>query len=196
MSAPPPSLAVLVSGRGSNLQAILAAIREQRLPARVVAVIGDRAAPARDLARAEGIPFLSPGGDEELCAALRERGVQWVALAGYLHRIGPRVLAAYPNRVLNIHPSLLPAFGGQGMYGQRVHRAVLAAGVRETGASVHIVTEDYDQGPVLARERVAVLPGDSPESLAARVLAVEHRLYPDTLARLVRGELRPPPWQS
>lgn len=195
MSAPLPLLAVLVSGRGSNFQAILAAIRERRLPARVVVVIGDCRAPARELAREEGLPFLSLSGDGEICTALQEYAVQWVILAGYLHRIGPRVLAAYPERVLNIHPSLLPAFGGQGMYGQRVHRAVLAAGVRETGASVHIVSEEYDQGPVLAQERVMVLPEDSPESLAARVLEVEHRLYPDTLARLVRGELRPPSGQ-
>ena len=125
-----------------------------------------------------------------ILAALQRHGVEVICLAGYMKKLGAEVLAAYEGRILNIHPSLLPKFGGQGMYGMRVHEAVLAAGERESGATVHLVNEEYDQGRVLAQEKVAVKAGDTPEALQERVLAVEHRLYAATLARIAAGDLK------
>ncbi len=125
-----------------------------------------------------------------ILAALQRHGVEVICLAGYMKKLGAEVLAAYEGRILNIHPSLLPKFGGQGMYGMRVHEAVLAAGERESGATVHLVNEEYDQGRVLAQEKVPVKAGDTPEALQERVLAVEHRLYAATLARIAAGDLK------
>jgi phosphoribosylglycinamide formyltransferase-1 len=120
---------------------------------------------------------------------MRAHEVNLIVLAGYMRKLGPRTLAQYRGRVLNIHPALLPKFGGPGMYGARVHEAVLTAQEKESGATIHLVTEEYDQGPIIAQSRVAVLPGDTVESLAARVLEVEHALFPETLARIARGEI-------
>jgi phosphoribosylglycinamide formyltransferase-1 len=106
-----------------------------------------------------------------------------------MRRVGPRVLAAFPRRIVNIHPALLPKFGGQGMFGLRVHEAVLAAGERETGVTVHLVNHEYDRGPILDQARVLVRPGDTPETLQARVLEVEHRFYPEVLRRIASGEI-------
>jgi phosphoribosylglycinamide formyltransferase-1 len=111
-------------------------------------------------------------------------------LAGYMKKIGPRTLARYRGLVLNIHPALLPKFGGQGMYGRRVHEEVLAAGDRMTGVTVHLADEEYDRGPILAQREVPVVRGDTVDSLAARVLEAEHALYVETLARIARGEIR------
>jgi len=116
--------------------------------------------------------------DTAILERFQHAGVQVIILSGYTRRISSVLLNAYPGRILNIHPSLLPKFGGQGMFGQHVHAAVLAARETESGCSVHGVTEGIDEGPVLAQARVAVLPGDTPETLAARVLEQEHRLYP------------------
>ena len=112
-----------------------------------------------------------------------------MALAGYLRKIPEPVLWAYPNRVFNVHPSLLPSFGGPGLYGRRVHQAVLDYGCRVSGATIHLVEADYDTGPVVLQESVRVLSDDTPETLAARVLAVEHRLYPEALSLLASGRL-------
>ena len=120
---------------------------------------------------------------------MRWHRVEVICLAGYMKKLGAEVLAAYEERILNIHPSLLPKFGGQGMYGMRVHEAVLAAGERESGATIHLVEEEYDQGRVLAQEKIPVEAGDTPEALQKRVLAVEHRLYAATLARIAAGEI-------
>jgi phosphoribosylglycinamide formyltransferase-1 len=195
-------LGLLASHGGSNLLAILTAIRAGRLPARAGVVISNNSdAGALERARRFGVPARHLSGrthpdpealDGAILAALREHGVTLVVLAGYMRKLGPRVLAAYRGRVLNIHPALLPAFGGQGMFGLRVHQAVLAAGAAESGCTVHLVTEAYDQGPILAQARVPVLPGDTPESLQARVLEQEHRLYAETLRRIAAGELALP----
>ena len=115
--------------------------------------------------------------------------VNLVVLAGYMRKLGAPVLSRYPRRVLNVHPALLPRFGGEGMYGRAVHEAVLAAGETETGATVHVVDEEYDSGPVLAQSRVPVLPGDDVERLRTRVLEWEHRLYVETLQRIAKGEI-------
>jgi formyltetrahydrofolate-dependent phosphoribosylglycinamide formyltransferase len=174
-------VAVAVSGRGSNLEALLRALRPDG-PARVVLVLSDRAdAAALERARNAGVAaevLSDPADGAEWMESLGRREVDLVVLAGYLKLVPAPVVARYRDRILNVHPALLPAFGGRGMYGIRVHEAVLASGARESGATVHLVDEAYDRGRVLAQGRVPVLPGDTPASLAARVLAVEHRLLP------------------
>lgn len=200
----PARIAVLASGGGSNLQAILdyLAARGDERGGVVGLVASDREdAGALDRARKAGVPAAvlrtkrNPDGRDlmELLAAHR---VDFIALAGYLRLVPKEVLAEFPNRVVNVHPALLPAFGGAGMYGEKVHRAVLQAGARVTGATVHYVDEEYDQGAILAQWPVPVLDDDSVHSLAARVLRVEHILYPrvvDAVAsRRWRFDARPP----
>ena len=192
-------LGFLASHRGTNMQAILDACKTGRLQARPRVVISNNSdSGVLQRARKAGVPSThlstythpEPGAlDRAILAILQEYGVEVVCLAGYMKRLGPRTLAAYRGRVLNIHPSLLPKFGGQGFYGEVVHRAVLAAGERETGATVHLVDEEYDQGPVLDQIQVPVEPDDSVETLSARVLQQEHRLYVRTLQRIASGEI-------
>lgn len=189
-------LAVFASGGGSNLQAILDCGEFN-----VVLVLSNTPrAGALKRARRAGIdtvildPAGFPGADayvEALMAALRHRSVDAIALAGYLRKIPAAVVAAYRGRMVNIHPALLPAFGGKGLYGRRVHEAVIEAGVRESGATVHFVDEEYDTGPILLQESVPVYPDDTPDTLAGRVLAVEHLLYPRAL-RLLKDRPRLP----
>jgi len=183
-------VAVLVSGGGTNLQALLDALRESK-DARVTRVISNRgAAPALERARRAGAAALTltdPTDAAELLAALGD--AQLVVLAGYLKLVPAPVVARYRWRMINIHPALLPEFGGPGMYGQRVHAAVLASGARESGATVHYVDEHYDRGPIIARARVPVAPGDTAETLAARVLTAEHRLLPRVVLELARRGL-------
>jgi phosphoribosylglycinamide formyltransferase-1 len=178
--------AVFASGGGSNLQALLDHARPD--PAwRVRLVVADRPdIGALERAARAGLPTRVVRTKErapadvaaETLEALRAHDVEVVFLAGYLKLLPAEVVAAYRGRVLNIHPALLPAFGGKGMYGIHVHRAVLASGARFSGPTVHLVDEAYDRGTILAQWPVPVLPGDTPEALAARVLEVEHRLYP------------------
>jgi phosphoribosylglycinamide formyltransferase 1 len=189
-------LAVFASGGGSNFGAILDAIAAGTLPAQVVLLVTDRpACGAQGRAEAAGVPVavLPPRdyGDEgafgaALLAALTGAAAEAVVLAGYLKKVPPAVVAAFDGRLVNVHPALLPDFGGPGLYGRRVHEAVLAAGAKESGCTVHLVDDEYDGGPILAQVRVPVLPGDTPETLAARVLTEEHRLLPAVLASLVR----------
>lgn len=192
-------LGFLASHRGTNMQAIIDACKSGRLPARPVVVISNhRACGALERAAAEGIPACHIGGDnfpdpelldEAIAATLVKHHVELVVLAGYMRRVGPKTLAEFRGRIVNVHPALLPKYGGRGMYGAKVHAAVIAAGDRETGVTIHVVDAQYDTGPILAQRRVPVLPGDTAESLAARVLPVEHTLYVDTLARICRGEI-------
>ncbi len=127
---------------------------------------------------------------QELLHRLAARDVDLICLAGYMKKVPDEVIRAYHNRVLNIHPALLPKFGGKGMYGIHVHEAVLAAGEKETGVSIHLVDEVYDNGRIVAQRRVPVHPDDTPESLQQRVLEIEHQLYPETVAKIASGELR------
>jgi formyltetrahydrofolate-dependent phosphoribosylglycinamide formyltransferase len=174
-------VAVAVSGRGSNLEALLRALGADA-PARVVLVVSNRAdAGALDRAREYGVPaevLSDPADASEWLDRLAHHRVDLLVLAGYLKLVPAAVIARYRDRILNVHPALLPAFGGPGMYGHHVHEAVLASGARESGATVHLVDEVYDQGRILAQARVPVLPGDTAETLAARVLGIEHRLLP------------------
>ena len=195
-------IAVLASGEGTTLQAVLDACAQGRLPARVGVVISNnRTAGALRRARAAGVPArhlsaATAGGEAPADQALRdtllEFDTQWVLLAGYMKRLGPRTLAAFAGRIMNTHPALLPEFGGQGMYGMNVHRAVLAAGLEVSGASVHWVDENYDTGAVIAQVRVPVEPADSAQSLAARVQAAERELVIEVLAAAASGTLKPP----
>jgi phosphoribosylglycinamide formyltransferase-1 len=173
-------IAVAISGRGSNLEALFQAL-PRGASAEIVLVVSDRDAAGLEHARRRGVPaeVLSDSGDaSEWLKLLQTWRAELLVLAGYLKLIPARVIAAYRGRIINTHPALLPAFGGKGMYGDRVHRAVLASGAKETGVTVHLVDEVYDHGEVLAQQRVPVLPDDTPEQLAARVLEVEHRLLP------------------
>jgi phosphoribosylglycinamide formyltransferase 1 len=174
-------VAVAVSGRGSNLEALLRALGAEA-PAHVVLVLSNRAdAPALDRARDHGVAaevLSDPSNGTEWLDRLAQHRVDLLVLAGYLKLVPAAVIARYRDRILNVHPALLPAFGGRGMYGHHVHEAVLASGARESGATVHLVDEVYDRGRILAQARVPVLPGDSAETLGARVLGVEHRLLP------------------
>ena len=186
-------VAVLASGHGSNLQALLDACAAPASAAHIVLVVSNReGAGALERAGARGVPAATIAEDgqdaDRLLALLAEHAVELVVLAGYLKRVPDRVVAAYRGRMLNVHPALLPAFGGPGMYGRRVHEAVLASGARVSGATVHLVDEQYDHGPIVAQWPVPVRPDDTPDTLAARVLAVEHRLLPAVvLACAARG---------
>ena len=180
----PSRLAVLASGRGSNLQAIMQhfdSLARERV-AKVALVASNRAdSPALLLAETASIDIAHFDANDdglELLDLLHRYRIDLVVLAGYVKRIPPRVIREYAGRIMNIHPALLPAFGGEGMYGARVHEAVIASGAEETGVTVHLVDEDYDRGPIVAQWRVRVDKSDTPESLAARVLNVEHVVYP------------------
>ena len=183
-------VAVAASGRGSNLEALLRTLGPGA-PARVVLVLSDRpAAGALTLARTHGVAtrvLTDPASPDEWLAELDRAGADLVVLAGYLKLVPAGAIERYRGRIVNVHPALLPAFGGRGMYGRRVHEAVLASGARESGASVHLVDEVYDRGEVLARARVPVLPDDDPDRLAARVLEVEHRLLPAVVLAAARA---------
>ena len=193
------TLGFLVSGRGSNMQAIIRACKEHKLDATPAVVISNNAdAGALHIARQENLPayHLSrnthPGADQlddVITQTLNRHGVNLVILAGYMKKIRPGLLRAYRNRILNIHPSLLPKFGGRGMYGRRIHEAVLATGEKVTGVTVHLVDAEYDGGLILAQRQVPVEPGDSVESLAARVLEVEHKVYVEVLQDISKGKI-------
>lgn len=173
-------VAVLVSGGGTNLQALLDAERDGRLaPGRIALVVSDREGSyALTRAREAGVEaFCLPqkGLDREaweaqLLEVVRARGIRLVVLAGFLSILGPRFIAAFPDRIVNVHPSLLPAFGGTGCYGLKVHEMALRRGVKLTGATVHLVNEEPDGGPILLQQAVSVQPGDTPGSLQRRVM--------------------------
>lgn len=187
-------LAVFASGGGSNFQSILASWKAGGHPLEPVALLADRpSAPVLDKARAAGLDTAVFGKGcwsedaprlREVLDWLQERSVDVVALAGFLRRVPPELVAAFRGRMLNIHPALLPAFGGAGMYGHFVHEAVWRAGCRVSGATVHLVDEAYDRGPILLQRAVALDAADGPAEIAGRVLQVEHELYPEALALL------------
>ena len=184
-------LGVLISGRGSNLKAIIDAIQEQRLDASIAVVISNRAdAPGLDHAVRAGIETLVMSHktypsredyDRALVDALKQRGVELVCLAGFMRLLSHLFVDAYTDRILNIHPSLLPKYPGL-----HPQQQALAEGATESGATVHFVNKDLDAGPIVMQRSVPILPGDTEEILAARILAVEHRLYPDAITKVLR----------
>ncbi len=177
-------IAVLASGRGSNLQALIdhfSAVAEQASGAIELVASNRDTAPALERAHAASIATEIFNADDDgsaLIGILRKHDIGLVVLAGYMKRIPPSVVREYQSRTVNVHPGLLPEFGGHGMYGRRVHEAVLKSGSTTSGVTVHLVDDEFDHGPVLAQWRVPVEADDTPESLAARVLAVEHLIYP------------------
>ena len=195
-------IAALGSSRGSNFKAILNAIQERKIPAaRICLVISNNSsAGILEIARANSLPAIHlsqkqyPSEElfvDALLTLLREHDVNLIILAGYMKRIHPRVINAYKDRILNIHPALLPKFGGKGMYGHHVHEAVIHAGEKVTGATVHFVDEVYDHGSILLQRSIPVEPEDTAETLAAKVLKIEHQLYPEAL-RLIAEKNLPP----
>lgn len=191
--------AILISGRGSNMEALIAAAREPAFPAEIALVVSNRPdAVGLTTARAAGIrtaaidhrPFGRDRAAHEAAidAALREAGIEVVCLAGYLRLLTPLLVDAWQGRMLNIHPSLLPAFPGLD-----THARALKAGVKLHGCTVHLVTLEMDAGPILAQAAVPVLPGDSEDDLAKRVLRQEHRIYPAALAAFALGRGAPMP---
>lgn len=188
-------VAVLASGGGTNLQAILDYFDAQgeNRHAAIVLVASERAsAHALERARARGIAAVTLDThqrSEGMVALLESHGIDLIALAGYLRFVPVEVTRRWHGRIVNIHPSLLPSFGGSGMYGLRVHQAAIAAGVRVTGVTVHFVDEEYDRGPIIAQWPVPVFSDDTPEMLAARVLAAEHVIYPEAIDALATGRV-------
>ncbi len=185
-------VAVLISGSGTNMAALLYAARADDCPYEIVLVASNKTdAAGLRLAEAEGVPtFALPhkgmdraDHDRAMDAAIRASGAQWVALAGYMRILTPDFVAGWQDRMLNIHPSLLPKYPGL-----HTHERALEAGDAQAGCTVHLVTTELDDGPMLGQTSVAVLPGDTPESLAARVLIAEHQLYSRCLAKLVSRE--------
>ena len=195
-AAAPTRIAVLASGRGSNLRALLDYLERRASRAATVALVASDQpdAGALVLAADRGIARVAldmgPGHAPSLRQALHDCGAELVVLAGYLKLVPAVVTAEWRGRMINVHPALLPAFGGKGMYGMRVHRAVIAAGVRVSGATVHFVDEEYDHGATIAQWPVPVLDGDTAESLAGRVLRAEHRLLPRVVHALAAGAVR------
>jgi phosphoribosylglycinamide formyltransferase-1 len=186
----PMRVGVCISGGGSNLEALIRALGPGA-PAEVVLVLSNTPrAGGLERARNHGVAtrvLADPRDGDEWLRHLGEARVDLVVLAGYLKLVPAAVIATYRGRIINIHPSLLPEFGGEGMYGRRVHEAVLAAGRTVSGASVHLVDEVYDRGAILAQARVPVLPGDTPERLGARVLETEHQLLPAVVLAAARA---------
>jgi phosphoribosylglycinamide formyltransferase-1 len=190
-------IAFLASNNGSAMRAIVAAIEDGRLSARAVLVVSNRAsAAALDFAAAHSIPSLhiatTPdpvAADVALRSALETCGAGLVVMSGYLRKLGPQTLQALPGRILNVHPSLLPDFGGDGMYGRRVHEAVLASGAGVSGATIHVVDGDYDRGKIIASQKVPVLESDDAVALEARVMAAECELFVSTLVAIAEGSL-------
>lgn len=181
-------LGILISGRGSNMAAIQKAIEENIIEdAQIAIVISNKQdAPGLALAHSQNLKTAVCVDDEAILETLKAHQIEWVLLAGYNRIIRPVLLAAYPNRILNIHPSLLPAYGGKNMVGLKVHEAVLNNQETQSGCTVHLVTEEVDGGPILGQRTVPVLPDDTPERLAARVLAQEHELYPIVVHQLLQ----------
>lgn len=198
MKASPLRIAVLLSGEGTSLENLFERIEAGEVPGRVVLVLSSKEG-AGGLARAErrGVPAVAVPRrlhrdvrlfNDRLHEQLEKHGADFVALLGFLSPFEPR--ARFEGRAINVHPALIPAFAGKGFYGRRVHEAVLEAGVKLTGATVHFVDEEYDHGPIILQEPVRVRDDDTPESLAARVQAAERRLVPEALRLFAADRLR------
>ena len=187
----------LASGNGSSARAIIDAIGRGEIAGEAGLMVSNRKdcvalAWARDLGLpARCIPTTADpdGADARLAEAMRADGVQLIVMSGYLRRLGPHTLGAYAGRILNIHPGPLPAFGGEGMYGRRVHEAVCAAGLAETAMTIHLVDAEYDHGAVIATRAEPIIPGETVEALEARVRALEPAFFTEVIARVAGGDL-------
>jgi phosphoribosylglycinamide formyltransferase-1 len=199
-------LGFLASHGGSSMKAIVAAIREGRLDAEARLVVSNNSgSPALQFSRDQGLACRHISGktegsveaaDRAIASAMREAGVELIVLSGYLRPLGPETLKAFAGRILNIHPALLPNYGGHGMYGRRVHEAVIAAGDAVSGATIHLVDAEYDTGPILAQTQVSIPSGCSVEELEQSVMAAEPAFFVETLRRISEGELKLPQVRS
>ncbi len=190
-------IAVFASGEGTNLQALIDAARDGRIRGQIALVVSNKPeVGAIRRAQSVGIdtlvraPSEFPSADEYgafLAHECKKRGITLICLAGFMLKLKSTLISAFPGKILNIHPALLPSFGGQGMYGMKVHEAVLEAGAKVSGATVHVVDEEYDRGPVILQSSVPVLAGDTPQTLAARVLTQEHWIYPKAVSLFCEG---------
>jgi formyltetrahydrofolate-dependent phosphoribosylglycinamide formyltransferase len=197
----PIRIAVLVSGhgRGSNMQAIIDACKDGRINGEVAVVIGVKSdAPAIDRAKASGVEpiVINPKEyecikcyDSAMLEALTSRQINLICLAGYMRVLGQPIIDAFRNRILNVHPALIPMFCGKGMYGRHVHEAAIARGVKFSGCTVHLVDEEYDSGPIVLQTVVPVLDGDTPEVLAARILPEEHKTYVNAIQLFAENKI-------
>lgn len=200
MNSRPLKLGFLASGNGSSAKAIVDAIAAGRVEAEARLLVSNKkGCAAFDWAAPMGVATLAiptisdpDAADAALERAMADAGVELIVMSGYLRRLGPKTLARYANRILNIHPGPLPRFGGEGMYGARVHEAVIGAGVAESAIVIHAVDEEYDHGPEIDRRAVPIAPGDTPEALEARVKALEPVFFVETLQRLAAGTLTLP----
>lgn len=184
-------VAVMASGTGSNFKAIIDSIKSGQLRIKIQLLLTNNPeAGALEIAKEANIPGVVVSREEfesreaflkTMLSVLSQHDANFIVLAGYMKKIPPEIISKYSNRIVNIHPALLPSFGGKGMFGHHVHEAVLRYGCKVTGVTVHMVDEAYDRGPIVAQRTVPVEDGDTPASLAARVLETEHRLYPEVL---------------
>ena len=194
-------LAVLASHEGSTLQALIDACANQRVDASVALVISNNSqSGAMRRSQQAGIAALhisgkthqgETGADQAMVAAIAAANVDWVLLLGYMKKMGGQMLAQFGGRIINTHPALLPNFGGKGFFGRKVHEAVHASGVSESGATLHLIGNDYDTGPIIAQTKVPVFPADSVDAIEARVKAAEQALLIDTLRDISQGKLLP-----
>ena len=191
-------IGVLASHQGTNFQAIVSACQHGRVQANVALLICNNSdAPVMARARKSGVPTVHLSSlthpssdvlDESMHNHLADENIDLVVLAGYMKKLGPRVLEAYRDRIINIHPSLLPRHGGPGFYGSRVHQAVIESGDSETGATVHLVNDDYDMGKALLQEKITVKVDDTPDSLAERLQPIEHKLLIEVIQQFSAGK--------
>ncbi len=201
--SPPLAIAAIVSGqgRGTNVQALMDACAGGEIAARMGVVIATRSdAPVLERARAMQVPtsVVSPrkyqddeaGYADALHSVLARHGIGLICLAGYMRRLPPPIVTAYAGRIMNVHPALLPLFGGRGMYGEHVHQAVLDSGMKVSGCTVHFVDEHYDTGPIILQTAVPVEDDDTPQTLAARILPCEHQAYARAVQLFAQGRLR------
>ena len=195
------NIAVFASGKGSNFKSILESIKLGKIRnAHIVIVVSNNPdAGALEVARENNIPILHINrrqfaSDDDfnaaLMSAMQKDRVNFIVLAGYMKKIDPNIIKAFKNQIVNIHPALLPKFGGKGMYGIHVHEAVIASKEKFSGASVHIVDEEYDHGPIVLQKTVQVEPDDTPETLATKVLQIEHDIYPEAIRLFAEGRVR------
>jgi len=195
MTSRKKNLAVFCSGGGSNFKALHQQIRTRNLPCQIVMCLSNNSqCGAMNFARENGIDAVHLSSKsvpdetafvQTMLSELEKRQVDLILLAGYMKRVPKEVVQHYPNRILNIHPALLPKFGGEGMYGMNVHRAVIEAKETESGATVHFVTENYDEGEIIIQAKVPIAPDETPESLASKVLEVEHQIYSEALVKVL-----------
>lgn len=179
------NVAFFVSGRGSNFSAVLEKVKSGDLKINIPLVVSSSInAGANEVARAENIDlfFANKENQSEILGVLKSKNIDLIVLAGYLKKIPDEIVSEYKNKIINIHPALLPSFGGKGMFGENVHKAVIERGAKISGLTIHLVDEEYDNGKILFQKAVTVLPGDTPSDLGARILKEEH----DSLWRVIK----------